>query len=217
VAHAIRIRTTQAVQLKGNQELKDQITKCQELNDEVANAIQEIKSNGPRSLGKGLQEWNYEDGLILFQGKIYVPNNTALRREVVRSCHDPVIMGHPGRFKTLETVQRNFWWPGMSVFIKAYVNGCAICQETKNITHPTKLPLQPTELADRPFQFITINFIVKLPESQGFDLILMIVDQHTKTVIAKPCNETFDADATAELLIKRVFCKHGIPDKIISD
>jgi hypothetical protein len=217
VAHAIRIRTTQAVQLQGNLELKDQIAKCQELDDEVANAIQEIKSNGPRSLGKGLQEWNYKDGLILFWGKIYVPNNTALRREVVRCCHDPVIMGHPGHFKTLEIVQRNFWWPGMSIFVKSYVDGCAICQETKNITHPTKLPLQPTELADKPFQFITIDFIVKLPESQGFDLILMIVDQHTQTVIAKPCNETFDADTTAELLIKQVFCKHGIPDKIISD
>jgi hypothetical protein len=126
-------------------------------------------------------------------------------------------MGHPGHFKTLEIVQRNFWWPGMSIFVKSYVDGCAICQETKNITHPTKLPLQPTELADKPFQFITIDFIIKLPESQGFDLILMIVDQHTQTVIAKPCNETFDADTTAELLIKQVFCKHGIPDKIISD
>jgi hypothetical protein len=52
VARAIRIRTTQAVQLKGDQQLKEQITKCQELDDEVANAIQEIKSNGPRSLGK---------------------------------------------------------------------------------------------------------------------------------------------------------------------
>jgi hypothetical protein len=105
----------------------------------------------------------------------------------------------------------------MSVFIKSYVDGWAICQETKNITHPTKLPLQPIELANKPFQFITINFIVKLPESQGFDSILMIVDQHTKTVIAKPCNKTFNADATAELLIKQVFCKPGIPDKIISD
>jgi hypothetical protein len=96
-------------------------------------------------------------------------------------------------------------------------NGCSTCQETKNITHPTKIPLQPTELADRPFQFITTDFIVKLPESQGFDSILMVVDQHTKTVIAEPCYETFDANATAELLIKRVFCKYGIPDKIISD
>jgi hypothetical protein len=50
VAHAIRIRTAQAVQLKGNQELKDQITKCQALNNEVANAIQEIQSNGPKEL-----------------------------------------------------------------------------------------------------------------------------------------------------------------------
>jgi hypothetical protein len=217
IARTIRTRTTQAIQLVGNTELKEQIIKCQELDDEVASAIHEIKSNGPRSLGKGLQEWNYEDGLILFRGKIYVPKNIGLRREVVRSCHDPIIMGHPGRFKTQEIVQRNFWWPGMLVFIKSYVDGCSTCQETKNITHPTKIPLQPTELADQPFQFITTDFIVKLPESQGFDSILTVVDQHTKTVIAEPCHETFDANATAELLIKQVFCKYRIPDKMISD
>jgi hypothetical protein len=66
IARTIRTRTTQAIQLVGNTELKEQIIKCQELDDKVASAIHKIKSNGPRSLGKGLQEWNYKDGLILF-------------------------------------------------------------------------------------------------------------------------------------------------------
>jgi hypothetical protein len=142
IARTIRTRTTQAIQLVGNTELKEQIIKCQELDDKVASTIHEIKSNGPRFLGKGLQEWNYEDGLILFRGKIYVPKNIGLQRNVVRSCHNPIIMGHLGQFKTQEIVQRNFWWPGMSIFIKSYVDGCLTCQETKNITHPTKIPLQ---------------------------------------------------------------------------
>jgi hypothetical protein len=43
------------------------------------------------------------------------------------------------------------------------------------------------------------------------------VDQFTKTIIIEPCNKTIDADITADLLIKRVFCKFGIPEKIILD
>jgi hypothetical protein len=111
-------------------------------------------------------------------------------------------MGHPGQFKTLEMVQRNFWWPGMSNFIKAFVEGCTTCQETKNITHPTIVPLQPTEIPKLPFQYITVNFIVKLPKSQGFNSILVVTNQATKAMIAEPCNETIDAPGTAELLIK---------------
>ena len=36
------------------------------------------KTLGPRRLTDGLQEWNLEDGLLLFKGKIYVPNDPAL-------------------------------------------------------------------------------------------------------------------------------------------
>ena len=37
--------------------------------------LKEILLSGPRSFTKGLQDWNYEDGLILFKGLVYVPNN----------------------------------------------------------------------------------------------------------------------------------------------
>jgi hypothetical protein len=79
------------------------------------------------------------------------------------------------------------------------------------------MPLQPTELQNRPFQFITTDFVTDLPESEGYNAILVVVDQFTKTIIIEPCNKTIDTDATADILIKRVFCKFGIPEKIISN
>jgi hypothetical protein len=217
MARTIRIKTAEVVTLKGDLDLRDAILACNELDDEVAASLNSIKKNGPQSLSKGLQEWNYEDGLILFRGKIYVPKNNELRKTVTESFHNPAIMGHPGQFKTLEMVQRNFWWPGMSNFIKAFVEGCATCQETKNITHPTVVLLQPAEIPELPFQYITVDFIVKLPKSQGFDSILVVTNQATKAMIAEPCNETIDAPRTAELLIKQVFCKYGVAEKMISD
>lgn len=217
LARAIRIRTLQAVELLGDEELKQKIKDNDEFDDEVSLAIEAIKDSGPRSLRKGIQEWNYEDGLILYRGKIYVPKNDELRREVVRSCHDPIIRGHPGRQGTLELVSRNYWWPGMTVFIKAYVDGCAICQQTKIDTHPTKVPIQPTQIPNRPFQYLTMDFIVKLPESDNYNSILLITDQFSKAIVTIPCVEKINAAQTADLLIKRVFCIYGIPDKIISD
>jgi len=40
-------------------------------NDLLANSIYGTKTLGPRCLADGLQEWNLEDGLLLFKGKIY--------------------------------------------------------------------------------------------------------------------------------------------------
>jgi hypothetical protein len=48
----------------------------------------------------------------------------------------------------------------MGQFIKEYVEGCAICQETKINTHPSKEPLHPTEIPTKPYEIITSDLIV---------------------------------------------------------
>jgi hypothetical protein len=65
---------------------------------------------------------------------------------------------------------------------------------------------------------VALDFIVKLPVSQGYDLILTITDQGcTKAAIFIPCNEDITAEETAALYIKHVFAHFGLPTKIISD
>ncbi len=116
----------------GDTELCRRIHECPTRTHEVAQALDTILKSGPCSLAKGLQEWNYEEGLVLFQGKIYVPADKDLHRDIVRRYHNSPVTGHPGRYKTYELVSREFWWPGMSAFVCNYVRGCVVCQATKN-------------------------------------------------------------------------------------
>ena len=122
-----------------------------------------IKASGPRALSKGLQKWNFKDKLIWHQGKIYVPPNDELKRRIVKMYYDSIAIGHLGRWKTYVLVSDNFWWPGMSTFIKEYVTGCATYQNTKNITHPIRVPLTPNEIPERLWQTVTMDFITDLP------------------------------------------------------
>ena len=63
-----------------------------------------------------------------------------------------------------------------------------------------------------------MDFIVKLPKSQGYDSILTITDQGcTKMAIFLPCNETIDAEGVAWLYFNYVFPRFGVPSKIIID
>jgi hypothetical protein len=60
-------------------------------------------------------------------------------------------------------------------------------------------PITPVENAT-PFQTIAVDFIVKLPKSEGYNSILTITDHDcTKAVILLPCNETIDAEGVAKL------------------
>ena len=107
----------------------------------------------------------------------------------------------------------------MTIFLKKYIDGCAICQQMKLNTHPTVAPLMPIKShAHQPFQQIMMDFITDLPTSDGFDSILVMVDQGlSKGVILIPCNKTVTALQTANLLIREVFKRFGLPNKIISD
>jgi len=131
-------------------------------------------TSGPRHITKGLQEWNYKDGLLLYKGLVYVPNNENLKRKVTQLFHDQV-MGHPGQWKTIKLITQEYWWPGITEFVKAYIKGCAICQTTK-IRLPVKVPLKPNEIPQGIWDTITMDFITDLPTSKGYDSILTIVD-----------------------------------------
>jgi hypothetical protein len=156
----------------------------------------------------------YKDGRWVITGDIKA------KRHLIQSHHNPPVHGHPGISKTTQLIERLYWWPQMRADIMEYVKGCADCQCHKVNTRPTKAPLQPIYLKAEalPFETIALDFIVKLPISQGFDSILTITDQGcTKAAIFIPCNEDIMAEETAALYIKHMFAHFGLPTKVISD
>ena len=115
-----------------NTSIQQWIKSAQTYDSEVNNALETILHSGPRSLIKGLENWNLEEGIILYRGHIYVPKDNSLRRDIVKMYYDHPAIGHPGRWKTYELISREYWWPGLSQFTKNYIDGCATCQSTKN-------------------------------------------------------------------------------------
>jgi len=100
------------------------------------------------------------------------------------------------------------------------VKGCAICQANKPITHqnnPLLHPITPQEEA-LPFQTIAVDFIVKLPTTEGYDSVMTVTDHDcTKVVILVPCQEMIDTEGVAKLFKDQIFPFVGLPKKIISD
>jgi hypothetical protein len=159
-------------------------------------------------------------GIWYKDGRQVVTGDTKDKRHIIQSHHDTPVHGHPGISKTIQLTERLYWWPKMRLDITEYVKGCAECQQHKVNTRPTKASLQPIypKLEAAPFETVALDFIVKLPVSQGYDLILTITDQGcTKVAIFIPCNEDITAEETAVLYIKHVFAHFGLPTKIISD
>src|ERR1700726_855078 len=100
------------------------------LEESVAKAACELcKDRGRTSVRSA--EWTETDGLLAFRGKIYIPNDHDIHRCIVAQHHDSLVAGHLGRWKTLELISRNYWWPQLSWFVAVYVCTCDPCNRTK--------------------------------------------------------------------------------------
>ena len=189
------------------------------LSYEVTENYKRLLESGPQEFKKSLEEWNFENGLLLHRGKVYIPKSTDehLRRRIVQIHHDLPSAGHPGRWKTYELVSRNYWWPSMTTFVKHYVAGCDTCQRMKNRPQQPYGPLLPNKVPEGPWEIITIDLITQLPESDGYNAICVVVDRLTKRAHFYAITNEFSARDLAQLLYDRVYPLHGLPMQIISD
>ena len=210
-----KIKATEGVLLEGtDEEFLDRIRKCKERDEAVVKAFKEL--DGQIGTVRGT-EWKEEGGVVLFNGKIYVPKDLQLRHDIVHAHHDTPIAGHPGRWKTLDLVTRNYWWPGISRYVSNYVKGCDICNRTKIFPSAPAGPLMPNAIPERRWQIITTDLIIGLPNSHGFDAIWVVVDRLTKRIHIAPTTKDVDSVGMARLFRDHVWKHHGLPDQIISD
>lgn len=91
--------------------LEERIRKARERESEVLEGLRKLKTHGPHKLVNGLAEWEEKEGIVYYKGRVYVPPDPQLRKDVVAQCHDAPTARHPGKHRTLELVSRQFWWP----------------------------------------------------------------------------------------------------------
>ena len=162
-------------------------------------------------------EWTFVDGVLYFQGKIYVLDTFDLCWHIVSLCHDTRQAGHPGRWKTLELVSCNYWWLQRSQYVGRYISTCDLCLRTKAHWHPPVGELHPLLILDTPWDTISVDFIVKLLDSAGYDVVMVVVDSVTKRAHFMPTFTTVNAARMAQLFIQQVWKHHGLPRKVVSN
>jgi hypothetical protein len=168
-----------------------------------------------------LKECTEKDGLLQYRGKYWIPGDEVLVLRIMQETHDNPTAGHPGIAKNLELIQRQFYWPNMDKDVKRYIKNCHTCNWTKDSREKYHGVLHPLPIPDRPWKDISMDFVTGLPESEGFNAVLTVVDRLTKMRHLIPCttNEQggTSTEATASILIEHVWKLHGLPTSIVSD
>jgi len=155
------------IQLEGpEKDILREICQGNQIGDQkepVARAARELQQASSKMVRSA--EWLEEEGLLQFRGKIYVPWNVDLWRRVVSLCHDTKVARHPGYWKTLELVSKDYWWPQMFRYLRQYVSTCDLCLRTKPIRQALVGELHPLWIPDSQWDMLSVDFVVEFPLS----------------------------------------------------
>src|SRR6267154_5310041 len=148
-----------------------------------------------------------------------MPLDQALQRHIMHAYHDG-LMAHPGCDGMVRKVLKQFCWPRGQAWIEQYIKGCATCQQNKNLTHRTCVPLYKIMVPDNapPFTQVAMDLITGLPRSQGHNSIITIIDHRCLQVaVFLPCQKSITGPQITQLYYKHLYPWFGLPKRLISD
>ena len=105
----------------------------------------------------------------------------------------------------------------MKSAVKTFVASCQICQQAKPDRSKAPGLLQPLPIPSAAWQMLTMDFVEGLPNSQGKNCILVVVDRFTKYGHFLALAHPFTAAGVAKLFFDNIYKLHGLPDSIVSD
>lgn len=167
------------------------------------------------------KEWSLKDGLLLYEGQVYIPEDTALQNEILDLYHDDPLAGHFGIARTSELIRRKFYWNKLTLSVIDWVQGCPVCNENKTPRHKPYGKLQPLPIPSRPMIELAMDFVVGLPpvlwNGSEVDSILVIVDRYSKYVRLIPVRTDITSVELAEIFHTEIDLVYGAPHGIVSD
>ncbi|GJT44107.1 putative reverse transcriptase domain-containing protein [Tanacetum coccineum] len=117
-----------------------------------------------------------------------------------------------------QDLKKLYWWPNMKAEIATYVSKCLTYAKVKAEHQKPSGLLQQPEIPEWKWEKITMDFVSGLPRTpSGYDSIWVIVDRLTKSAHFLPMKKTDSIEKLAQLYLKEIVCKHGVPTSIISD
>lgn len=150
------------------------------------------------------------------RGRLVLP--VSLREEALRLAHDTPLQGHRGAGRTMETLSREVYWPGMLTDVKRFVEDCTSCQLHRHQVQKRQGELHPTASHKlRPWEAVAVDLMGPYPVTEdGNKFIVVFVDYYTRWPEAQALPDS-TAPTVAKAFVDLVVSRYGSPKTLLSD
>lgn len=105
----------------------------------------------------------------------------------------------------------------MPCAVKTHLQECQVCQRFKTDSMRPAGLLQPLPILDRVWIDVSMDFIEGLPSSNGYFVIMVIVDCLTKYAYFVAIKHPYTATWIAKEFVSNIVRLHGMSASIVSD
>jgi hypothetical protein len=105
----------------------------------------------------------------------------------------------------------------MKIAVADFIKQCSICQHAKHLNQSPAGLLQPLPIPEGIWMDISMDFIEGLPKSNGYSVIMVVVDRLTKFAHFVAVKHPYTASTIAQLFMDNIVKLHGLPHSIVSD
>jgi hypothetical protein len=208
VANVMALQGVSEVQPLWVQEILNSYT----TNSKAQQLLIQLAVHSPKEDGFSL-----EQGLIRYNGRIWLGENSAVQTKLIAVFHASAIGGHSGIKVTYHRLKQLFCWKGMKLDVDNFVKQCLVYQRAKHgQKHPAGL-LQPLPIPDEAWKQLSMDFIEGLPLSEKCNVIVVVVDRLTKYAHFFAVKHPYTAQSIAQLFLDNVVKLHGMPKSIVSN
>ncbi|KAL0560351.1 hypothetical protein IC582_000752 [Cucumis melo] len=199
-------------------QLTVQPTLRQRIIDAQSNDPYLVEKRGLAEAGQAVEFSLSSDGGLLFEGRLCVPSDSAIKTELLSEAHSSPFSMHPGSTKMYQDLKRVYWWRNMKREVAEFVSKCLVCQQVKAPRQKPAGLLQPLSIPEWKWENVSMDFITGLPRTlRGFTVIWVVVDRLTKSAHFVPGKSTYTASKWAQLYMSEIVRLHGVPVSIVSD
>uniref|UniRef100_A0A034WRX5 RNA-directed DNA polymerase n=1 Tax=Bactrocera dorsalis TaxID=27457 RepID=A0A034WRX5_BACDO len=138
----------------------------------------------------------------------------SMRYKIVQSVHEKV--KHLSTEKTLEELNKYFWFPRMRNFVKTFLKSCIECAYNKQRGGKIEGVYHYDEIEPVPFKTVHIDHLGPFPRSKKQnEHIIVLVDSFTKFTVLRAVRST--ATRHVLTLLNEVSSYFGVPTRIVTD
>ncbi len=134
---------------------------------------QAISENKLKLHSTELKHCKIIDNVLFRKDLLWVSEN--MHTKLLKKIHDQSFISHSDNQRTINLVQRFYYWSDHWATIKRYIRNCHVCQRSKTSRNSINELLHSLSISQKHWKNIAMNFITELLLSEDYNVICTII------------------------------------------